>query len=221
MLFNQYRHHKFSILFILLLPLLLLADQSFAATQPQPDEKPTLLIVGDSLSAGYGLQQHEGWVNLLQKRWADTSQPIHIVNAAISGETSDGGLARLPRLLQQHQPSHVLIELGGNDGLQGHPVNKLKANLISMVELAKKAGAQVFLQDMQIPSNYGRRYTTMFADTFDEVAEEQNISLIPFFLQNVALNKDLMQKDGIHPNQQAQPLIADYMDTKLKPLILN
>ena len=221
MLFNQCRHHKFSFIFILLLPLLLLADQSFAATQPQPDEKPTLLIVGDSLSAGYGLQQHEGWVNLLQKRWADTSQPIRIVNAAISGETSDGGLARLPRLLQQHQPSHVLIELGGNDGLQGHPVNKLKANLISMVELAKQAGAQVFLQDMQIPSNYGRRYTTMFADTFDEVAEEQNISLIPFFLQNVALNKDLMQKDGIHPNRQAQPLIADYMDTKLKPLILN
>lgn len=220
MFFNQCRRHIFNVLFILLLPSLLLADQSVAAPQPQPDEKPVLLIVGDSLSAGYGLQQHEGWVSLLQQRWADASHPIQIVNAAISGETTDGGLARLPRLLEQHQPSHVLIELGGNDGLQGHPVNKLKANLISMVELAKQAGAQVFLQDMQIPSNYGKRYTTMFADTFDEVAREQDISLVPFFLQDVALNKDLMQKDGIHPNQQAQPLIADFMETRLKPLIL-
>ncbi len=206
---------------LLFLPFLLLADQSLAAASQAQNQSKTLLVVGDSLSAGYGLQQHEGWVSLLQNLWADETHRIDVINAAISGETSDGGLARLPRLLEQHEPSHVLIELGGNDGLQGHPVGKLKTNLNKMIRLSQEAGATVILQDMEIPSNYGSRYTTLFADAFDEVAEKNDVALVPFFLKSVALNKDLMQKDGIHPNKEAQPLIAEYMDNKLKPLILD
>nr|WP_220099520.1 arylesterase [Alteromonas lipotrueiana] len=204
---------------MLFLPFLLLADQSLAGTAQSQSQQKTLLVVGDSLSAGYGLQQHEGWVNLLQNLWAADARRIEVINAAISGETTDGGLARLPRLLKQHEPSHVLIELGGNDGLQGHPVDKLKMNLNKMIRLAQQSGAKVILQDMEIPSNYGRRYTTMFGEAFDEVAKKHDVVLIPFFLQSVALNKDLMQNDGIHPNKEAQPLIAEYMNNKLKPLI--
>lgn len=204
---------------LLFLPFLLLADQSLAGTAQSLSQQKTLLVVGDSLSAGYGLQQHEGWVNLLQNLWAADARRIEVINAAISGETTDGGLARLPRLLEQHEPSHVLIELGGNDGLQGHPVDKLKMNLNKMIRLAQQSGAKVILQDMEIPSNYGRRYTTMFGEAFDEVAKKHDVVLIPFFLQSVALNKDLMQNDGIHPNKEAQPLIAEYMNNKLKPLI--
>ena len=122
-------------------------------------------------------------------------------------------------MLEQHEPSHVLIELGGNDGLQGHPVNKTLANLSEMVRLAKDSGATVFIQDMQIPTNYGSRYTKMFGDAFDKVAEENEITLIPFFLQNVALDKTLMQNDGIHPNAKAQPMIAQFMRDALTPLI--
>ncbi len=204
---------------ILFLPLILLADQSFAETEDTENETTRLLILGDSLSAAYGLQQHEGWVSLLQKRWNEKPLQAEVINAAISGDTTDGGLSRLPQLLDTHNPSHVLIELGGNDGLQGHSISKMKNNLHTMIDLAQDSGATVFLQDMEIPSNYGKRYTSMFADAFDEVAEKQNIPLIPFFLASIALDKSLMQRDGIHPNKQAQPLIAEYMDTKLSPLI--
>nr|WP_245953254.1 arylesterase [Alteromonas aestuariivivens] len=178
------------------------------------------MVLGDSLSAGYGLEQQQGWVSLLQNLWYNEGIQIDVINAAISGETSDGALARLPRLLEQHRPSHVLIELGGNDGLQGHPVTKLKSNLIQIVNLAQAAGAEVFLQDMQIPTNYGRRYTQMFADAYDEVARVQNVPLLPFFLESVALNPELMQNDGIHPNAQAQPQIAEFMRQQLTPLIV-
>ncbi|MBD3585067.1 arylesterase [Salinimonas sp. HHU 13199] len=215
-------HRRFSIrqaLLVLFLPLLLLADQSFAQTQQSEKAKTSLLILGDSLSAAYGLQTHNGWVSLLQKRWADEALQIEIINAAISGDTTDGGLSRLPGLLEQHSPTHVLIELGGNDGLQGHSITKMKKNLNNMIDLAQASGATVFLQDMEIPPNYGKRYTSMFADAFDDVAQNQEVPLIPFFLESVALDRSLMQRDGIHPNKQAQPLIAEFMDTKLRPLV--
>ncbi|WP_425483727.1 arylesterase [Alteromonas ponticola] len=219
MVFQSRRHIQITFL-LFLLPLLVFSDHLYAGTQNENTQKPKLLILGDSLSAAYGLKQQEGWVSLLQNIWKDESVQIDVVNAAISGETTDGGLARLPRLLEQHQPSHLLIELGGNDGLQGHPVSKMRTNLARMVDLAKQANINVLLQDMEIPTNYGRKYTSMFADSFEAVAEEHQITLIPFFLQNVATEENMMQRDGIHPNKDAQPVIAAFMNEQLKPIIL-
>ena len=216
-MFVQFRY-LFAFLLILLIPFQALSDQ---AEQSDTSENAVLLILGDSLSAAYGLQQHEGWVSLLQNMWQDDNIPIDIVNAAVSGETTDGGLARFPRLLEQHNPTHVLIELGGNDGLQGHNIGKIRDNLDSLVSVAKESKAVVFLQEMQIPSNYGKRYTQMFTQNFNKVAEAQDVQKIPFFLEEIALNKDLMQNDGIHPNAEAQPLIANFMDRHLRSLILS
>lgn len=195
---------------LLLIPILLFSDHLWA-------KEYKLLILGDSLSAGYGLKQEQNWVSLLQIAWQD--KPIEIINAAISGETTDGALARLPRLLDQHQPSHIFIELGGNDGLQGHPVTKMQKNIAQIIQLSMTNNVSVILQEMQIPSNYGRRYTKMFTDSYTTLATEYKVVLLPFFLQEVALNKDLMQGDGIHPNAKAQPLIADDMQSILLPLI--
>ncbi|NVK58326.1 MAG: arylesterase [Alteromonadaceae bacterium] len=214
---------------ILLIPLLCFSDHILATpevTSEHPVEQTQLagaekrlLIVGDSLSAGYGLLQAQSWVSLLQNIWQDEQRKIDVINAAISGETTDGGLARLPRLLEQHSPSHVLIELGGNDGLQGHSVQKLQDNLNKMVTIAKQYGAEVYLQDMQIPTNYGRRYNQLFSDSYEQVAKAQNVPLIPFFMQEIALKEDLMQRDGIHPNAEGQPLIAEFMHAQLTPLL--
>lgn len=198
-------------IFVLLIPIILFSDQLAA-------KEVKILILGDSLSAAYGISQEEGWVSLLQDMWQEKS--ITIVNGAISGETSDGALARLPRLLKQHQPTHVYIELGGNDGLQGHPINKLIDNLGDIIELSTSAGAQVFLQSMQIPTNYGSRYTEMFSAAYETLAAKYNIPLIPFFLQQIALNPELMQRDGIHPNAKAQILIAEDMQKVFSKLIL-
>ena len=215
-MFYYFRNIAFITLLSLLIPSFAYSDQRDTSNEV---EKATLLILGDSLSAAYGLTQQEGWVSLLQNKWYDENIPIDVVNAAVSGETTDGGLARLPRLLDQHGPSHVLIELGGNDGLQGHNIKKIRENLHSLVEVAKRAGAEVFIQEMQIPTNYGRRYTHLFTESFSEIAEQQDIKKIPFFLEEIALKPSLMQADGIHPNATAQPIIADFMFVKLTPLI--
>jgi len=215
-LFVSYRQ-IIAILFIVLIPFQALSDQE---SPSQDADEATLLIVGDSLSAAYGLQQEQGWVSLLQKRWQDDNIPIDIVNAAVSGETTDGGLARLPRLIEQHKPTHIFIELGGNDGLQGHNIAKIRNNLDSLVQVAQQSDATVFLQQMQIPSNYGKRYTTMFMESFDAIADKYSIQLIPFFLETIALDQSMMQNDGIHPNAEAQPKIATLMDSNLRSLII-
>ena len=215
-MFVSYRQ-VIAILFIVLIPFQALSDQEKPS---QHANKATLLIVGDSLSAAYGLQQEQGWVSLLQKRWQDDNIPIDIVNAAVSGETTDGGLARLPRLIEQHRPSHIFIELGGNDGLQGHNIKKIRDNLDSLVQVALQSDATVFLQQMQIPSNYGKRYTTMFMESFGTIADKYSIQLIPFFLETIALDESMMQNDGIHPNAEAQPKIATLMDSNLRSLII-
>lgn len=178
------------------------------------------MILGDSLSAAYGLLESEGWVKLLENQWHEQDYEIEVVNAAISGETTDGGLSRLPRLLKQHQPSHVFVELGGNDGLRGQSVKKMRANLREIVTLSQQAGATVLIQDMEIPTNYGKRYAAMFSDSYELIAEESDAHYLPFFLRTIALDSTLMQADGIHPNKTAQPIIAQYMFDTLTPLLL-
>ncbi|MFT6990222.1 MAG: acyl-CoA thioesterase-1 [Paraglaciecola sp.] len=195
---------------LVLIPLLLISDQLQA-------KETKLLILGDSLSAAYGLKQEQGWVSLLQDAWQ--SKDINVVNAAISGETTDGALARLPRLLEQHSPTHIFVELGGNDGLQGHPVSKMRGNLEKIIQLSQKNEVKVILQQMQIPTNYGKRYTQMFTDSYAQLAEEYAVIMLPFFLQNIALDKSMMLRDGIHPNAEAQVIIAKDMQKTLGDII--
>ncbi len=202
--------NKIYTLFIFI-PLLLISDQILA-------KETKLLILGDSLSAAYGLKQEQGWVSLLQDAWQD--QGIKVINAAISGETTDGALARLPRLLEQHSPTHIFVELGGNDGLQGHPVGKMRDNLEKIIQLSQKNAVKVILQQMQIPTNYGKRYTQMFTGSYAKLAEKYTLTMLPFFLENIALDNSLMQRDGIHPNAEAQIIIAKDMQKTLGEIIL-
>lgn len=209
-LFNINRKLKPLRLILLFIPLLVISDHLWASQQK-------VLILGDSLSAAYGLKQEQGWVTLLQNAWQE--QNIIVINAAISGETTDGALARLPRLLEQHQPSHILIELGGNDGLRGYPVKKMQANMAQMIELAQQQGVQVLLQQIQIPTNYGRRYNELFTNSYESLAQQYKVPLLPFFLEDIALRPELMQNDGIHPNLKAQPMIAKAMQKHLEEVI--
>jgi len=195
---------------LIIIPLLLISDQLQA-------KETKLLVLGDSLSAAYGLKQEQGWVSLLQDAWQD--QDVNIINAAISGETTDGALARLPRLLEQHSPTHIFVELGGNDGLQGHPVSKMRDNLEKIIQLSQKKKVKVILQQMQVPTNYGKRYTQMFTGSYAQLAEEYTVIMLPFFLQNIALDKNLMQRDSIHPNAEAQIIIAKDMQKTLGEII--
>lgn len=176
----------------------------------------TILIVGDSLSAGYGIDVEEGWVNLLQQKLPQDT----VINASISGDTTGAGLARLPLLLKQHQPDIVVIELGGNDGLQGFPLKVMYNNLTKMVTLALEANTKVLILGMRIPPNYGERYTEGFFNTFQTVAEESEISLMPFFIESVALEEELMQDDGIHPKAEAQPQLVEDMWPYIEPFLI-
>lgn len=197
--------------------LLLIAIPSWA----EPDNKaslPTLLVLGDSLSAGYGLSNLEsGWVNLLQTA---LEQDYRVVNASISGETSAGGLARLPALLQAHSPAILIVELGGNDGLRGYSLSQLRSQLSDIIGLAKAQNIEVLLMEMQIPPNYGKRYTEKFTHLYTSLADEHKVQLIPFFLAQLALQGGMMQADGIHPTEAAQPFMRDAVITGLKNLNL-
>lgn len=179
----------------------------------------TVLIVGDSISAGFGLDTREGWVALLEKRLKQEGFDDRVVNASISGDTSAGGQARLPALLAAHKPDLVILELGGNDGLRGQLPTQLKQNLASMIEQARKAGAKVLLLGMQLPPNYGVRYTQAFARVYSELAEEKNVALVPFFLEGVGGHPELMQADGLHPSVGAQGQLLENVWPTLKPLL--
>ncbi|HZX52832.1 MAG TPA: arylesterase [Pseudomonas sp.] len=179
----------------------------------------TVLVVGDSISAAFGLDTRQGWVSLLEKRLAEQGFDHRVVNASISGDTSAGGAARLPRLLAEHQPDLVIIELGGNDGLRGLPPAQLQQNLAAMVDASRDSGAQVLLLGMLLPPNYGVRYTTAFAEVFSRLAEEQQIPLVPFFLEGVGGVPGMMQADGLHPTAQAQPVLLENLWPTLKPLL--
>lgn len=168
-----------------------------------------ILVLGDSISAAYGMSLEQGWVALLAQRLKTTEHAHEVINASISGETTAGGLRRLPQLLAEHQPGLVIIELGANDGLRGYPLASLRANLNKLAELSQQAGAEVILLAMEIPPNYGARYTAGFRDSFTIIAKQTNSILGPFVLDGVATDPALMQDDGIHPTAQAQPLLLD------------
>ncbi|RGP57364.1 arylesterase [Pseudomonas abyssi] len=168
-----------------------------------------ILILGDSISAAFGLEISDGWVSLLERRLEAQNLPFEVHNASLSGDTTAGGLARLPALLARHEPNLVVIELGGNDGLRGLPTDKMQQNLAAMVERSRAAGAEVVLLGMRIPPNYGVRYTSAFEQVFRDVAEQQQVPLVPFVLEGVAGVPELMQADGVHPNAQGQPGILD------------
>lgn len=179
----------------------------------------TVLVVGDSISAAFGLETSEGWVHLLQKRLDEAGHEYQVVNASISGDTSAGGRSRLPTLLGEHQPAIVVLELGGNDGLRGQSPAQLKQNLAAMVEKSRQAGADVLLLGMRLPPNLGQRYTTAFANSFDSLAEEKALPYVPFFLEGVGGVPGMMQRDGVHPVAAAQQRLLDNVWPVLEPLL--
>jgi len=180
---------------------------------------PAILVLGDSVSAGYGLESQQGWVNLLQAKLRTQGYGYRVINASVSGETTTGGLARLPRALELHRPKIVIIELGGNDGLRGLPLATSRGNLQKMIELSRAAGAQVLLLGMKIPPNYGPRYAEGFEQVFRELATGYRLAFEPFFLEQIALEPGMMQDDGLHPTAKAQPIMLDTVWPVLQPLL--
>lgn len=192
------------------LGLLLLAQNAAAGT---------LLVVGDSISAAFGLETRQGWVSLLAERLEQEAPQWQVVNASVSGDTSAGGLARLPALLETHAPQLVLIELGGNDGLRGQPPAQLRQNLAAMITQSRAAGAEVVLLGMKLPPNYGPRYGRAFEQVYAELAQAKQVPLVPFFLEGVGGVDELMQADGIHPDAAAQPILLENLWPTLQPLL--
>ena len=175
----------------------------------QAADEDTIVILGDSLSAAYGMEISQSWPSLLQQRLDEDGHAYRVFNSSIAGDTTQGGLARLPRLLEKQLPSIVLIELGGNDGLRGLPIDVTRANLASMIEQSRSIGAKVILAEIRIPPNYGRTYTQKFNALFHELAGQDGVTLLPFLLQDIALEPGMMMADGIHPTVAAQPVILD------------
>ena len=176
----------------------------------------TLLVLGDSLSAGYGINQESGWVALLDD---DLGNEHRIINGSISGDTTGGGLNRLPRLLEEFSPDYVLLELGGNDGLRGQPLNLMKSNLQAMINLVREAGAEPVLFGMRLPPNYGRRYSDAFAAVYPQLSESEKVLLIPFQLEELSITEGMIQEDGLHPTALAQPIIKDVIKSYIQPLM--
>ncbi|MBW5405591.1 multifunctional acyl-CoA thioesterase I/protease I/lysophospholipase L1 [Morganella morganii] len=179
----------------------------------------TLLILGDSLSAGYRLPAGEAWAAQLGQRWQQAGNGITLINGSISGNTVAQGLARLPALLKQHRPQWVLIELGANDGLRGLPLTQTRADLQATIDAVKAAGATPLLMQIRIPPNYGKRYTERFSALYPALAQENAVPLIPFYMEAVITNPQWIQDDGIHPNAAAQPYVTDWMDKTLLPYL--
>jgi acyl-CoA thioesterase-1 len=183
-------------------------------------ETPVILVFGDSISAGYGLSHvDQGWVELLRAKLKDEGYGYQVVNASVSGETTAGGLARLPRALAQHHPQIAILELGGNDGLRALPVAQMRTNLAQMVDLSATAGARVLLLGMRIPPNYGPQFTEQFRQVFVDVARDKKLASVPFLLTDIALSPSLMQADGVHPNELGQPKLLENVWPALKPLL--
>jgi len=197
----------------------LFAALLLTASLPAAAQAPVIAILGDSLSAAYGIPAERGWTALLQQRLAGEGYRHQVVNASISGDTTRGGLTRLPSLLEKHRPGVLVVELGGNDGLRGVPIAETRANLTQIIERAQAAGAKVVLVGVQLPPNYGKAFTKRFAAMFDELAREHAVPLVPFALERIANDSRLMQDDGIHPTAEAQPMMLDLVWPKLKPVL--
>lgn len=178
-----------------------------------------ILIVGDSLSAAYGMPVEQGWVALLQQRLARECPACRVINASISGDTTATARARLPQAIDRHQPDLIILELGGNDGLRGLSLQAMQQNLAAMIEIATAGGGRVLLVGVQLPPNYGPQYTEKFHAIYRQLADEYTVALVPSIVDGVGTRSELMQPDGIHPNAQAQPLIADRVWTQLQPLL--
>ena len=200
-----------SILVILMFPLSTCADS----------KSESLLIYGDSISAGYGMSKEKQWSVILQEKINKENLKIKVINSSISGETTSGGLARISQTIESIKPDYLFLELGGNDALRGYPPRQIAANLAEMIKIADSANAKVLLMQIRIPPNYGSRYQKAFESIYSSIASETSATLIPFMLEEVALNEDLMLPDGIHPKASAQPLIADYVYRQLKPLLIH
>lgn len=203
---------------VLTLCLLSLTTARVSANGPASDQ-PVLLILGDSLSASFGIEQSQGWVAMLDKKLADTPYAMRVINASISGETTQGGLQRLPALLEKYNPALVIIELGGNDGLRGLQLSMIKSNLLKIIEQIKATDADILLTGIRLPPNYGQQYTKQFYQIYTDLASEKQLSLVPFLLDGVATNGSLMQADGIHPTAKAQPAILETVWNKLLPMV--
>jgi acyl-CoA thioesterase I len=204
----------------ILIGLLLIAPAPGAAPARAPQSlTKVILVFGDSLSAGYGLPVEQGWVNLLAIRLRKEGYGFQVVNASVSGETTTGGLARLRRALDAHQPDIVILELGANDGLRGLPLATTRSNLEAMLALCARARRRTLLLGMRMPPNYGERYTSAFAALFPAAARRHHVTLVPFFLEGVAGDPRLIQADGLHPNEQGQPRLLDNVWAGLQPLL--
>ena len=180
----------------------------------------TLLVMGDSLSAAYNLRQEVGWVSLLENQLSQSNPEIKVVNASVSGETSQGGLSRFSSLLKQYKPRWIILELGANDALRGYPLSQTSKNIEKMVEQAQQSNARILLVGNQIPQNYGKRYTEMFFTLYEKVANKYKIAYLPFMLKGIALNKSLMLEDGLHPNKDGQPFVLQNILPYLQPLLI-
>jgi len=183
------------------------------------DGDRVILIVGDSLSAAYGIELDESWPRLLQRRLSENGHAYRVFNSSIVGDTTESGIARLPQLLSEQRPAIVIIELGGNDGLRGLPVDVTRKNLLSMIDLSQATGAKIVLVGIRLPPNYGMRYTKDFSDMFASIAGNGDVIFIPFLLEGIALDPALMQDDGIHPTAQAQPLVLENVWQALQPIL--
>jgi acyl-CoA thioesterase-1 len=180
----------------------------------------TLLVLGDSLSAAYRLKPEEGWVALLQNRLVEQGSDIKVVNASISGETTQGGLTRLPELLNRHQPNWIVLELGANDGLRATPIPRIEQNLRALIDQSQEAGAEPIIVGIQLPPNYGPRYTRRFFELYESLAQEYELARVPFLLEDVALKPELMQSDGLHPTAEAQPIVLEQVWPILSSVML-
>jgi acyl-CoA thioesterase-1 len=218
-MFNFRIHLSPRLLAITLCVLLQLSLPQAHAGVNSPLQQQTILVLGDSISAGFGIDKEQGWVALLEKKLKDNDPQTMLINASISGETTSGGANRLKALLKKHKPSLVILELGGNDGLRGTPIKLMTQNLGYMIDLSRKTGAKVLLLGMRIPPNYGQTYSERFANQYQQLASDHNVKIVPFLLNGIAGQAGMMQADGIHPTMNAQPIMVRSVWTVLLSLI--
>jgi len=206
---------------VILLALVLLSAQFAVSADniPGSESQPRILVIGDSLSAAYNMPSRDAWPSLLETRLIEHGYPWRVFNSSITGDTTEGALARLPRLLERHAPEIVIIELGGNDGLRGLSPEVTRSNMAKMIEMSQSQGAEVLLTGIRIPPNYGDQYVRQFEGIYPHLAGQYDAALVPFFMEGVALDPNLMQADGIHPSVEAQPILLDNVWPALEPLL--